>query len=83
MKLLVVLAAVGLLLWLLRSGRERREAKPPGKTSPRPPRLAKPEDMVRCDACGLHLPRSDALVTPHGIFCCADHQRAGRAPPGP
>lgn len=80
MKLLVVLVAVALLLWLLRSGQERRQARPPAKGAPRPPRTAQPEDMVRCDACGLHLPRSDALATPHGIFCCAEHQRAGRTP---
>ncbi|XAH24732.1 PP0621 family protein [Xylophilus sp. GW821-FHT01B05] len=80
MKLLVILAAVGLLLWLLRSGREVKPTKPRDTARAAAPRIAPPEDMVRCDACGLHLPRSDALVAANGIFCCAAHQRAG---PGP
>ncbi|WP_295856050.1 PP0621 family protein [uncultured Xylophilus sp.] len=78
MKLLVLLAAIALLLWLLRGGRNRvgRDVAPP----PAAPRIAAPEPMVACDWCGLHLPQTDALPAPDGRhFCCTDHrQRAIR-----
>ena len=73
MKLLVVLAAVALFLWLWRSGRRAPPAAPPP-----PPRPALPEAMVRCEHCGLHLPRGDALVSHDGNFCSPAHQRLGR-----
>ncbi len=79
MKLLVLLAAIALLLWLLRGGRNRvgRDAAPPPSAAPR---IAAPEPMVACDWCGLHLPQTDALPAPDGRhFCCTDHrQRATR-----
>jgi len=33
------------------------------------------EDMVRCDHCGVHLPRSESLTTRGNFYCSADHQR--------
>lgn len=75
MKLLVVLAAVALFVWLWRSGRRAPPATPPPASRP-----ALPEAMVRCEHCGLHLPRGDALVSRDGTFCGPAHQRLGRDP---
>jgi len=33
------------------------------------------EDMVRCAVCGVHLPRSESLVTRDRYYCSAEHQR--------
>jgi uncharacterized protein len=33
------------------------------------------EDMVRCAQCGIHLPRSEGLVTRGRYYCSAEHQR--------
>jgi len=38
------------------------------------------EDMVRCAQCGVHLPRSESLVTRGRHYCSAEHQRQ-HAPP--
>lgn len=33
------------------------------------------EDMVRCAVCGVHLPRSESLVTAGHFYCSSEHQR--------
>ncbi|QHI99824.1 hypothetical protein GT347_18660 [Xylophilus rhododendri] len=72
MKLLMVLAAVALLVWLLRGDRRKAVQK---QTASRQPRG--PEAMVQCAACGLHLPATDALPGPgEKMYCCAEHRRA-------
>jgi uncharacterized protein len=39
------------------------------------PRVTKPEDMVRCLHCGVHLPRSESLTSGGNFFCSEDHLR--------
>lgn len=76
MKLLVVLAAVALLVWLL--GGKRRRAVQQQQQQPKaaPPRVAGPQEMVRCARCDLHLPAVDAIAGPGGrMFCCIEHRR--------
>nr|WP_254636850.1 PP0621 family protein [Achromobacter sp. GbtcB20] len=41
-----------------------------------PPAL---ESMVRCAHCGIHLPRSEALLQNGQTWCSADHARLGPA----
>ena len=71
MKFLILLV-LGLLLvyWILKGYRsrvERRDAPPPPRGS---------EDMVRCEHCGVHLPRSESITTQGRFYCTPDHQRA-------
>jgi uncharacterized protein len=35
------------------------------------------EQMVRCAHCGIHLPRSEALLSNGQTWCCAEHARLG------
>ncbi len=71
MKLLVILATVALFVWLLRGDRRKAVSKRAAQQ-----KVAGPERMVECAACGLHLPAVDALVDASGRnFCCADHRR--------
>lgn len=35
------------------------------------------EQMVRCAHCGIHLPRSDALLADGRTWCGAEHARLG------
>lgn len=39
-----------------------------------------PEAMVRCEHCGIHLPRSEAVLVDGRIGCSAEHARLGRQP---
>lgn len=67
---IVLVIAVG--VW-----RSKREPAQPKRTPPAAP--PKPQDMVACAHCGLHLPHNDAIVR-HGVaYCSADHLRAGQA----
>ena len=76
MKLLLVLLALMLGVWLWRSGRgkvaEKKNAKPNG---PGAAPAEQPQDMLACKLCGLHVPRAEALIGPTGSYCCAEHLR--------
>jgi len=72
MKFLIVLLAVLVLVWLLRSAR-RRDAAPPAR--PRAPDEASGvQPIVACQQCGLHLPRGEALPGRGGVFCSEAHR---------
>ncbi len=53
----------------------RSQSRPSAPPRPPPP-LAPPQDMVACDHCGLHLPRSETLSRGARHYCCAEHQRS-------
>lgn len=76
MKYLLLLAIVLAVIWFLRS---HRRDDSPGKDAPRPTSPGQPQDMVQCQVCSVHLPRTDALPGPgERYYCCADHRsRAG------
>ncbi|MDA8383230.1 MAG: PP0621 family protein [Betaproteobacteria bacterium] len=40
-----------------------------------PRRIAEPEDMVRCAQCGVHLPRSEGILSRGEFFCCDAHRK--------
>ena len=70
MKYLLVLAVVLIAFWLWRSNREQR--KPPvDRPGPDP---TKAIDMVRCDACGVHCPKADAVRGKQGVYCTPQHR---------
>lgn len=73
MKYLVLLLVFVVFYAYWRSQNPR--AVPPRKPPPTRP-LAPPQDMVACDHCGLHLPRSEALTRGGRHYCCAEHQRS-------
>lgn len=75
MKLLLMLVVLLVAVGLWKSRRPPRTPTAP----PRPP-PKDPTPMVACQSCGLHLPASEALVTPHGTFCCAAHRDRPAAP---
>jgi len=72
MKYLILIAVVLVVLWFLRN--QRRDGRSEGTGARREP-PARPQDMVRCTVCGVHLPRTDALPGPDGrLYCCAEHR---------
>ena len=36
------------------------------------------EDMVRCEHCGVHLPKGESILAGGNYFCCAEHRDAYR-----
>ncbi len=39
-----------------------------------------PEAMVRCAHCGIHMPRSEAVLTDGQTWCSPEHARLGVRP---
>lgn len=78
MKYILVVIALFVLVWLLRSTLGRLRGTPP----PRPSRG--PQPMLACAQCGVHLPRDEALPGRGGVFCGDAHRAAyERAHPAP
>lgn len=74
MKFLVVVVVVALVGWLLLRSRGGARVAQRGAAP------AQPQAMVQCLHCGVHLPRSDALEDPRGMFCSEAHRLAGPRP---
>lgn len=70
LKLLLLAVAIWLVLLLLKHYRRSVDA----------PRASKQqEDMVRCEECGVYLPRSASILKHGAYFCCEQHsKRAGQ-----
>jgi uncharacterized protein len=64
-KFILLLVVFAIAYWIIRSYRKKKNA---------PPR-AKSEDMVRCAECGVHLPRSESLMSGTVFYCSAEHRR--------
>ena len=80
MKYILVFALVMVGLWLWRNSRrantqQDNENKP--RRAARPPAL--PTEIVACDVCHVHLPRSEALTDPDGVYCSAAHRQQAQA----
>jgi uncharacterized protein len=80
MKFLVLLLVLG-VAWLLwrnaRVDRRKADAAPPAKGAAAD---ATPQEMIRCAACAMHLPRSEALADARGkLYCSQEHRLLGDA----
>lgn len=76
MKYLLVTVFVVAVLWLWSHSRrigKQRSAKP---TTQRPSaEKTALTEIVACDICQVHLPKSDALIGAKGIYCSEAHRR--------
>ncbi|MGV2861508.1 PP0621 family protein, partial [Achromobacter sp. AGC39] len=50
-----------------------------GKAARSAPAPAAPESMVRCAHCGIHLPRSEAVLVNGMTWCSTEHSTLGPA----
>ncbi|MFI8482507.1 PP0621 family protein [Pseudomonas sp. NPDC078700] len=69
-RLLFLLAIIAMVYWLWRRFIQAKHAAKPVKP-------AKPEPMVRCANCGVHLPREHALASGPQWFCSTAHLKQG------
>lgn len=76
MKYLLVLLVVVIAIGIWRS--KRRVAAAAAERPSTAPALKKPQAMIACAHCGLHLPLADAVTNTSGqAFCSAEHRRQG------
>jgi uncharacterized protein len=75
MKYAVVLFVVLIGFWLWRKNREDGVEVQHDKPRAKPSTSASqsPQIMLSCAVCGVHIPKSDALVGKQGHYCSASH----------
>ncbi|MBV6306260.1 hypothetical protein KVP10_15315 [Candidimonas humi] len=74
----VLLILGGMLLARILSQNNARQQSRPRQAPPRPtPAVRAPEAMVRCAHCGIHLPRSEAVLMQGQTWCSAEHAKLG------
>lgn len=77
MKYLLVTALIVGVFWLWRHKRPTGSSAPPPARPPQPdPRAT---EIVACNVCHVHLPKSDALIDSQGFYCSAAHRRQAEA----
>ncbi|WP_417660582.1 PP0621 family protein [Pseudomonas sp.] len=69
-RLLFILAIVAMVYWLWRRFMQ-------AKRTANPKQATKPEPMVRCAHCGVHLPRQHAIASEQQWFCSTEHLKQG------
>lgn len=74
MKYLVLLIVLAVVVGIWRS--RRPTVSGAAKAAPGAPGApALPQDMVACGHCGVHVPRTEALMLGQQAYCCAEHRR--------
>lgn len=76
-RLLFWIAIIAAAFWLWRRFIRSTSARP--KT---PKEAQKPAPMVRCQHCGIHVPRDHALAKGEAWFCSQAHLEQGSKPSG-
>lgn len=82
MKYLLILVFVLVVFWLWRHNRntEKNAVENARNSHPRPAsKETEVTQMVACDVCHVHLPRSEALIGNKGIYCSDAHRRQGES----
>jgi uncharacterized protein len=74
-KIVVVILVTVLVVYLVR--RMAANRVDPTKTPPPAGKNKGAEDMVRCQVCGVNLPRSEALMSQGRFYCCDEHRKSG------
>jgi uncharacterized protein len=71
-RLLFFALIVVFFVWVIRSYRRaiKKQQEEAHKAS-----SVEGEDMVRCVHCGVHLPRSESIVSEGKFFCSDEHRR--------
>ena len=66
-RLLLLFLIIWFLFWLIRKQVTDKSADKPKLDSDQA------EDMIACDYCGTHVPRSLVVESDHKCYCCKEH----------
>lgn len=66
-KIVSLILVVVAVWWLAKGFRRKEPARDAAEVAP--------EQMVKCDYCGLYLPQGEAIVGANTFFCCTEHRR--------
>jgi hypothetical protein len=76
---IVILAVLLVARLLSHSAANKKETKAPPKRPPaNKPDMTSAEAMVRCEHCGIHMPRSEAYLSNGHTWCGPEHARLGQ-----
>ena len=70
----ILIISVALLVLFVNSWLKLRAQKPPSKQQKA--KEISNEPMVRCEQCGLHVPKSKAIIVDGHGYCSREHQLA-------
>jgi uncharacterized protein len=70
-KILLVIVGIALVYLLMKNYARRLRNRAPAADR-------QAEDMVKCDHCGLNLPRSESVDEAGRFFCSAEHAKLRR-----
>lgn len=76
MKFLLLLAVVGIVLWLLRTSRPPIK---PTVTKQDQAKSPQPQAMATCPACGVHFPTNDGVQGRIALYCSESHRSTAEA----
>jgi len=78
MKYLLILGLTIAVIWLWQSKRRSNLADKTRQQKQKPhsrPRQLPTTEIVACDVCSVHLPRTEALTNGRGVYCSEAHRR--------
>lgn len=76
MKYLLVILLVFVIFWLWSNNRRIEKKRAADIRRPHQPSSENAlTEIVACDVCQVHLPRSDALIGNRGVYCSDAHRR--------
>jgi uncharacterized protein len=76
MKYLLVLVFVFVVFWLWSNNRRIEKKQADDARRPQQPGTKNAlTEIVACDVCQVHLPRSEALIGNKGVYCSDAHRR--------
>lgn len=74
--IVVIIAGLFVARLLARQATKQNQPRVP-PMAPSKNKAATPEAMVRCAHCGIHMPRSEALLLNGKTWCTKEHAKLG------
>jgi len=75
MKFLVLLLVLVVAYMFWRNARLEDKRGGSGAAQPKAPPAGRPDEMVQCPVCSVHLPRADAVAGANGLLYCSPEHR--------